>query len=79
MDIEGGELEGKNIIQFTKTGGPNQQFKIVAHPNNPSLAYIASPSGLVLTVKNNNISERAEIIASKYNGAVGQHWFINYL
>ena len=79
MDIEGGDNEGKNLIQFTKTGGSNQQFKIVAHPYNPSLVYIAAPSGLVLTVKDNNITKRGEIIVSKYNGSDGQHWFIKKL
>ena len=78
MDIEGGEIEGKNLIQFTKTGGPNQQFQIIPTRNNPKVAYITSPSGLALTVKDNNIIKRAEIIASKFNAFPNQHWIINY-
>ena len=78
MDIEGGELEGKHIIQFKASGQPNQQFSVYPTNNNPNVVYITTPSGLALTVKGNNIREGAEVIASRYNGSPNQHWVLNY-
>ena len=77
LDIEGGEGEGKNIIQFSKNNGANQQFKITVG-NSSGVVYITSPSGLALTVKNNNIAKREEIVVSKLTGAHNQLWVLKY-
>ena len=76
LDIEGGEVDGKNVIQYKKNGSPNQQFQVIPNQLNPNIVYIASPSGLALTVKDNNITKRAEIVVSKYNGSPNQRWLI---
>ena len=78
LDIEGGEGEGKNVIQFTQNNGANQQFQITVG-NSSGVVYITSPSGLALTVKNNNINKREEIIVSKLTGAHNQLWVLNYV
>ena len=79
LDIEGGEGEGKNVIQYSKHGRANQQFQIcVPSEGNPNVVYITSPSGLAITVKNNNISKREKIIVSRYTGSPNQHWVLSY-
>ena len=77
IDISGGEQEGNKIIQYSKHGKQNQQWQIFP-TQSPGLVYIASPSGLALTVKGNNIRSKADIVASRYNGSPNQHWIINY-
>ena len=79
LDIQGGEGEGNNIIQFNGNKSPNQQFEIIRTYNNPNVVKITSPSGLAITVKGNNINKNGEIIASKYKGDSNQHWVLSYL
>ena len=78
LDIEGGQGEGKNVIQFTKNNGPNQNFKIIP-ANNQGIVYITSPSGLALTVKGNNIKKREKIIVSRFSGSLNQLWVLRYV
>ena len=78
LDIEGGEGEGRRVIQFSKNNGTNQQFQITVG-NSSGVCYITSPSGLALTVKNNNTAKREEIIVSKFTGAHNQLWVLKYV
>ena len=78
LDIEGGEGEGKNVIQFTKNNGANQNFQITVG-NSSGVVYITSPAGLALTVKNNNINKCEEIVVSRLTGAHNQLWVLSYV
>ena len=79
LDIEGNNRNnGGNIIQWTKNGGNNQQFKAV-RLSSGHYKLVSALHGKVMDVDNNSKDNGANVHMWDDNGGANQQWTIDFV